>query len=118
VGICERVVAFGPGPLLVDPGEIATTARLALSMLRDALQAFDASDVAKAREVLAREPEVDARFAGVFDDMLAIMAQDAERIPRGAQVQSVAKRFERIADHANNIAQLVLEMLGAPASTC
>jgi phosphate transport system protein len=112
VGVCERVIALPDGERLTDPEETAETTRLVLSMLRDGLEAFTNSDPAKARAVLASEPVVDERFAQIFDEMLELMAQDTRRIPVGAQVQSVAKRFERMADHATNIAQLVLEMLG------
>jgi phosphate transport system protein len=69
-----------------------------------------------AQSVIARETEVNERFARVFDEMLELMAYDTQRIPLGAQVQSVAKRFERMADHATNIAKLVLEMLDGVAA--
>jgi phosphate transport system protein len=114
VGVCERVIALPGGEKLADPEELAETAQLVLSMLRDGLAAFATSDPIKARAVLASEPVVDQRFAQIFDEMLELMAQDTRRIPIGAQVQSVAKRFERMADHATNIAKLVLEMLGEP----
>jgi phosphate transport system protein len=114
VGVCERVIVLPGGEKLADPEELAETAQLVLSMLRDGLAAFATSDPIKARAVLASEPVVDERFVQIFDEMLELMAQDTRRIPIGAQVQSVAKRFERMADHATNIAKLVLEMLGEP----
>ena len=113
IGVCERVVTLAGAQLLAEPSELERTAQLVLDMLRDGLEAFRGAEPDKARAVLAREPDVDELFAQVFDEMLEIMAQDTARIPLGAQVQAVAKRFERMADHATNIAQLVLEMLGA-----
>jgi phosphate transport system protein len=114
VGVCERVVALDGAAALTEPEALTESAQLVLAMLRDGIDAFVTGESARARTVLAREPDVDERFAQVFDEMLVLMAQDTQRIPVGAQVQSVAKRFERMADHANNIAKLVLEMLGEP----
>ncbi len=115
VGVCERVLA-NSGQQLADPGEMGSTSELVLGMLRDALQAFIDADPEMAQSVIARETEVNERFARVFDEMLELMAYDTQRIPLGAQVQSVAKRFERMADHATNIAKLVLEMLDGVAA--
>jgi phosphate transport system protein len=116
IGVCERVVALDGAETLADPEELERTAQLVLGMLRDSLDAFRSREPAKARAVIVREPDVDELFARIFDAMLELMAQDTQRIPLGAQVQSVAKRFERMADHATNIAHLVLEMLdGTPA---
>ena len=116
VGVCERVVALDGAAALAQPVELIESAQLVQAMLRDGLEAFVTAETARARAVLAREPDVDERFAQVFDEMLGLMAEYPDRIPVGAQVQSVAKRFERMADHANNIAKLVLEMVGEPES--
>jgi phosphate transport system protein len=116
VGVCERVFAMDGTQRITQPDELGESGQLVLRMLRDGMDAFTTGDVAKAHAVLAREPDVDERFARVFDQMLVLMAQDTQRIPVGAQVQSVAKRFERMADHATNIAKLVLEMVGEPAA--
>lgn len=113
VGVCERVIALQGAATLAAPDELDESAQLVRRMLRGGLDAFRTGDPDQARAVLALETDVDQRFARVFDEMLDLMAQDTGRIPIGAQVQSVAKRFERMADHATNIAKLVLEMVGA-----
>jgi phosphate transport system protein len=111
-GVCERVIALDGAAAPTEPEALAESARLVLTMLRDGIDAFVVGESARARAVLAREPDADEHFALVFDEMLVLMAQDPHRIPVGAQLQSVAKRFERMADHATNVAKLVLEMMG------
>ncbi len=112
VNIAERVVELAAQPLLIQVG--ATLERMAsvsLRMLRDALDAFVAADALKAEQVLERDEAVDILYSEFFPTLIAQMVADVHCIEQGTRLQSVAKCIERIADHATNIAEMVVFMV-------
>jgi phosphate transport system protein len=94
-----------------DAHDVALMAGLVRAMWSDALGAFVHGDGERAGAVLAREGEVDARYAQIFDRTIALMSSDAESVRSGVFVQGVAKRLERMADHACRAADAVLASL-------
>jgi phosphate transport system protein len=46
----------------------------------------------------------------VFNELLFYMIQDPRTVPRAMRISYVAKYLERIADHATNIAEMVIYM--------
>ena len=111
VNICERAIDLSAEPLLGNYDEIMRTADLVQSMVRDAIDAFVHGDEDKARDVIARDDEVDELYHQIFREILATMMRNPEAIQRGIHVQSVAKWLERIADHSTNLAELVIFMV-------
>lgn len=99
-----------------DGRDVERMAELVREMWRDALAAYTGSDAARAAAVVAREGEVDALYARMFDRTVALMSRDAESVQTGVLVQSVAKRLERMADHACRAADAVLAFLDGDAS--
>jgi phosphate transport system protein len=89
-------------------------AELSVSMLRSAVRAFDESDAALARDVLARDPELDAEFASALRQLMSLVMQDQHFIKATIDTIFALKGLERIGDHAKNIAEQVLYMLGEP----
>jgi phosphate transport system protein len=77
-------------------------------MLQDALEAFVASDVARAEGVLKRDDIVDNLYGGILQTMMEYMATNPGDIPGAVRIIKVAKYIERIADHATNIAEEVI----------
>ena len=83
----------------------------ALSMLRDALDAFVDEDAEKARNVLLRDDEVDAQYGEIMRASMKYMAEHSDEIKPAMSVASCAKYIERIADHATNISEMVVYMV-------
>ena len=81
-------------------------ARTAISMVTDSVDAFVREDLDLAHQVIARDDRVDQLF-------LSMRKQLANMIGRGEDASAcldmlmIAKYFERIGDHACNIAQWV-----------
>jgi phosphate transport system protein len=83
-------------------------AGLTAGMLRDAVRALDECDVELARNVAARDSELDEEFAGALRRVLTLAMEDQRFL--GATIDTVfaLKGLERIGDHAKNIAEQVV----------
>jgi phosphate transport system protein len=111
VNVCERVLELNQEPPFRPHTDLVTMADIALSMVRQALDAFVAHDADRAEAVLARDDTLDAHCARVFRELLACMMADPSCIPRARSTQSIAKYLERIGDHATNLAEMVVFMV-------
>ena len=89
-------------------------AELSVTMLRGAVRAFDEGDAQRAREVLARDRELDAEFATALRQLMSVVMQDQHFIQATIDTVFALKGLERIGDHAKNISEQVLYMLGEP----
>lgn len=88
--------------------EIPRLAALALELLKDALDAFVKRDPEKARAVIPRDEPVDTLNRQLHRELASYMAEHPETISRCLNLMVVAKSLERIADHATNIAEMVV----------
>jgi len=111
VNICERVVELAAEPPLPATTSVTRIAEAALAMLHDSLDAFVDRDSAKAEEVIERDNAVDAYYAQLFPELLQVMMNDPSAVYRATRLQSIAKYLERIADHATNVAEMVVFMV-------
>lgn len=111
VNVCERVIELAPEPPLPATTSVTRIADAALEMLHDALDAFVAGDALKAEEVVERDSAVDAYYAQLFPELLQLMMKDPKSVFRATRLQSIAKYLERVADHATNIAEMVVFMV-------
>ncbi len=84
-------------------------------MLRSAVRAVDEADGALARQVLARDRELDAEFATALRQLMSFVMEDHQFLKATLDTVFALKGLERIGDHAKNIAEQVLYMLGEDA---
>jgi phosphate transport system protein len=111
VNVCERVIELGAEPPLKPYVDLPRMGHEVEAMLRDVLDAFVAKDAAKARQIIGRDAAVDALYAQVFRELLTFMMEDAHNVYRATRLQSIAKYLERMADHATNLAEMVIFMV-------
>jgi phosphate transport system protein len=111
VNICERVVELGEDPPLGANDSILRIADAAQGMLHDALDAFVAADAVKAQQVMERDSVVDAYYAQLFPELVAMMTANPALVYRATRLQSIGKYLERIGDHATNLAEMVVFMV-------
>ncbi len=76
-------------------------------MVTEAVDSFVGRDLEKAREVIASDDTVDALFEKTRADIAGLAAKYPEKGMVLLDVLMVAKYFERIGDHATNIAEWV-----------
>lgn len=108
VNVAERAIQLNEEPPIRPYVDIPRMATIAEAMLTDALDAFVAGDAAKARAVLGQDDEVDELYHKVFRELVDLMAKDPSLTHRGMAILFVAKHLERIADHATNVAEMVI----------
>jgi phosphate transport system protein len=112
VNVAERVIELAAMPQTVYvQGLLERMASVSLRMLRDAMDAFVAADALKAEQILDRDEAVDTLYSEFFPALIAQMVADVNCIEQATRLQSVAKYIERIADHATNIAEMVVYMV-------
>ena len=111
VNLCERVGEFGDEPSLGLDATITRVGALAQSMVHDALDAFVVGDALKAEQVMDRDETVDRLHAELIPELVRLMTEDPSAVPRAIRLISIAKYLERVADHATNIAEMVVFMV-------
>ena len=111
VNICERALELNQEPQLKPYIDIPRMARIAQKMIRESLDAFAREDTELALNVCKGDNEVDQLNAQIFRETLTYMIEDGQTISRATKISSVSKYIERIADHATNIAEMVVYMV-------
>src|SRR5438132_2852396 len=111
VDVCERAVELNREPLLKPLIDIPRLARMAQDMVRQALDSFVRRDAALARQVIARDDEVDMLTEQSFRELLTYMLEDSRNISRAIRLTFVGKYFERMADAATNICEMVVYLV-------
>ncbi len=111
VDICERAVELIEEPPLKPYIDIPRMAEAAQKMLKDSLDAFVAQDADLAMRVCADDDFVDNLNAQIFNELLVFMLRDPKNITRAVRLTYVTKYLERVADHATNIAEMVVYMV-------
>ena len=111
VDIAERVQELSAEPPIKPYIDIPRMAEAARGMVKDALDAFVRGDAALARAVIDRDDEVDALTVQIFNELMIFMVRDPAIIPRATRITYVAKYLERLADHATNIAEMVIYLV-------
>ncbi len=108
VNIAERAMELNEEPQLKSFVNIPKMAEIAQSMVRDALDSFVTGCSRLPYEVIKRDDEVDELTVRNFEELLGLMIQDPKIIPLAVKRTYIAKYLERIADHATNIAEMVI----------
>jgi phosphate transport system protein len=111
VNISERVLELNDEPPLKPYVDLPRMADETQMMLRESLDAFVAKDADRARRVIARDQIIDDLYAQIFRELLTYMMEESKNVYRATRLQSIAKYLERIADHATNLAELVVFMV-------
>jgi phosphate transport system protein len=105
VNICQKAVHLIHQPPLAMPEIIPRMGSLATAMVKDALHAYVTRDPVRAREVLARDDELDEMKRVVTRSLVQIMRADSSAVERCLDLVLIARNLERIGDHATNIAE-------------
>ena len=111
VDTCERAVEMLDEPPLKPYIDIPRMAEAAQKMLKDSLDAFVAKDADLAIAVCESDDFVDNLNQQIFNELLLYMLKDPKNIGRAVRLTYIAKYLERIADHATNIAEMVVYMV-------
>ena len=75
------------------------------------LDAFVGGDAGKAQETIRADADIDARTARLIAEVQDEMEKDPASVRRGVATIFFAKHIERMADHATNIAEMVVYLV-------
>jgi phosphate transport system protein len=89
------------------PEHFAAMSRTAVDMVHRAIDAYVRQDVELARIVIEDDDIVDNLFVEVKQEIVDFLVKDSSRSVEGMDFLMIAKYYERIGDHATNIAEWV-----------
>jgi phosphate transport system protein len=87
---------------------IGHVSEISIGMLRKALDAFARLDAAAAARIIGDDAAIDEEFRSILRQLITFMMEDPRTISTSLNVVWIAKAFERIGDHAKNIAENVI----------
>jgi phosphate transport system protein len=104
--VAVRLTRLGPyfKPLV----DIPRMSSLARNMLCQSLKALVDRDLQAARATVAADDAVDCLFEDLYDELVGFMKRGPEYVDQASYLALVARYLERIADHAVNVAEMVV----------
>jgi phosphate transport system protein len=109
--IAERAIELNKEPQLKPYIDIPRMADWTIRMVKECLDAFVEHDVGLARKVCRDDDFIDDLTEQLFRELVSFMLEDPRTITRAIRLTFIGKYFERIADHATNVAELVVYMV-------
>ena len=107
----ERVIELNREPALRTSVQLPQLAENAQRMVRDALDSFVRHDSKLARKVIVNDDVVDQLTEDSFRTMLTYMLENPRNISPAIRLTFVGKYFERMADGATNICEMVVYLV-------
>ncbi|HWC61457.1 MAG TPA: phosphate signaling complex protein PhoU [Verrucomicrobiae bacterium] len=111
--IAKRARDLSQEPPVKVVVDLPRMAKLALDMLKAALDAFVNRDPIAARALIPRDKEVDGINKQVTNQLAQFMVENPDTIKRCLNLITVSRSLERIADHATNVAEEVVYLYEA-----
>jgi phosphate transport system protein len=109
--ISKLALELNKEPQLKPYIDIPLMAKIVQGMVVDVLEAFTKPDPAIAYDVIQRDEQMDNLAIQIFNELLFFMIKDTSTVSRAVKISYVAKHLERMADHATNIAEMVIYMV-------
>ena len=83
-------------------------AEATIKMVKESIDAFVNSDIELANQVIEYDDVVDNLFVTIKDELITLIREDVDFGEQSIDLLMIAKYFERIGDHAQNIAEWVV----------
>ena len=106
--ISELTMLLAKQPHQINMGHIKQMAKETIVMVIQSLEAYVNKDMEQAKTVIAQDDVVDDLFLTVKKEILVILRENVEYGEQAEDLLMAAKYFERIGDHAVNIAEWVI----------
>lgn len=110
--IAERALALIEQKQLPIPEKLQRMSDLTTLMVRHSLDCFVNQNKEQAERVLRMDDEVDRYNVEIIQELVQAMKSSPELIEPGLSLFSATRHLERIADHATNIAEDVIYLIG------
>lgn len=106
--IAELVIFLSEKPYINNPDHIRKMAVETTDMVICSINAYVENDVEAAKRVIAHDDVVDKLFVIAKNELIHLIHEDVNNGEQAADLLMVVKYFERIGDHATNIAEWVI----------
>lgn len=106
--ISEMTVLMADTPYITNPVHIQGMAKETTDMVIKSINAFVNKDINLARAVIRQDDVVDDLFMQVKQELIRLIKENGDNGEQATDMLMVAKYFERIGDHATNIAEWVI----------
>lgn len=106
--ISEMITHLADEPYIKNLDHIRQMASETMWMLIQSIEAYVEKDVKKATGVIVHDDVVDNLFADTKSDLIELIHKDKNNGEQATDLLMVAKYFERIGDHATNLAEWVI----------
>lgn len=107
VDISEIVIALSSEAYIKELEHLPQMANAAICMVSSSLDAFVRRDLELARSVIQMDDEIDDLFDVIKNELISLIREDLVNGEQAVDLIMIAKYFERIGDHAQNIAEWV-----------
>ena len=103
-----EIVTFLDGHTAENDDLLREMAKAVIKMVTESVDAYVRRDTALAEKVIADDDTVDRYFDDIKHRLIGSIARDPDGGEYALDVLMIAKYFERIGDHATNIAEWVI----------
>ncbi|MCL5066471.1 MAG: phosphate signaling complex protein PhoU [Firmicutes bacterium] len=109
--IAKVTLRLSDEPWIKPLVDLPVMARLAISMVRSALNAYIHRSIEEAMAMIRLDDDVDHLYAQIFRDLVDLMRERPDTAAQATYLVFVANYLERIADHATNLGEWVVYMV-------
>jgi phosphate transport system protein len=109
--VCERVIELNREPQLKPVVQLPQLAEIAQKMVRESLDSFVRGDADLARNVIRQDDLADDLTEDSFRALLTYMLENPRNISPAIRLTFIGKYFERMADGATNICEMVVYLV-------
>jgi phosphate transport system protein len=109
--IAEKVLILNELPQIKPYMDLPRMVEIVRGMIRKSLDAMVREDVELAHRVREEDSVIDNLNDQIFRELLTFMMEDPHKIQVALYVMQISKSLERIADHAESVADMVIYMV-------
>jgi phosphate transport system protein len=113
VNIAERAISLKNQADLIGRTRLTEMSQISRKMVKDSIDSFIHADAGLAKEVCQSDDAVDNLDKEIFEYLVNEMKRDSEVVVPASHLIVLVRHLERLADHATNIAEDVVFLVGA-----
>lgn len=106
--IASLAKGFCGKAFIKEPKHILQMASITSDMVKKSIDAYVKQDIELAQSVIAMDDLIDELFDTVRDELIELAIQNKEEFDQIVDFLMIAKYYERIGDHAENIGEWVI----------
>jgi phosphate transport system protein len=109
--VAEDVIVLAKEPPLKNYVTLPDMGRRLAQMLDLVSKAIAERDIEAAKEIFRRDDEIDALYEEISRELLTYMMEDPRTITKALTLGRVARSYERLGDHLENISERIIYWL-------